>query len=104
MNPQRNRRSPAFGHSSSGPGLAKTEGIPNYNRGTAAVEGLSFRNAVQATHEPVANVFGDAEAYDRFMGRWSRLLAARFVDLTDLPEQGRILDIGSGTSSLASAI
>ncbi len=49
-------------------------------------------------------MFGDAEAYERFMGRWSRLVAPRFVDFTDVPESGRILDVGSGTGSLAFAI
>jgi SAM-dependent methyltransferase len=49
-------------------------------------------------------MFGDAEAYDRFMGRWSRLVALPLVDSTVLPEEGRMLDVGSGTGSLASAI
>jgi SAM-dependent methyltransferase len=49
-------------------------------------------------------MFGDAEAYERFMGRWSRLVAPRFVDWADLPESGRILDVGSGTGSLAYAV
>lgn len=50
------------------------------------------------------NMFGDAEAYERFMGRWSRLVAPLLVDFTDLPDGGRVLDVGSGTGSLASAI
>jgi SAM-dependent methyltransferase len=49
-------------------------------------------------------MFGDAEAYERFMGRWSRLVAPRLVDFTGLPERGRMLDVGSGTGSLAFAI
>jgi SAM-dependent methyltransferase len=49
-------------------------------------------------------MFGDAEAYERFMGRWSRLVAPRLVDFTGIPERGRILDVGSGTGSLAFAI
>lgn len=49
-------------------------------------------------------MFGDAEAYERFMGRWSRLVAPRLVDFSGLPERGRILDVGSGTGSLAFAI
>src|ERR1017187_9555721 len=49
-------------------------------------------------------MFGDAEAYDQFMGRWSRLVAPRLVDFTNLPERGRMLDVGSGTGSLAFAI
>lgn len=49
-------------------------------------------------------MFGDAEAYDRFMGRWSRLVAPRLVDFTDLPDRGRMLDVGSGTGALAFAV
>jgi SAM-dependent methyltransferase len=49
-------------------------------------------------------MFGGAEAYERFMGRWSRLVAPRLVNFTDLPERGRMLDVGSGTGSLAFAI
>jgi SAM-dependent methyltransferase len=49
-------------------------------------------------------MFADAEAYERFMGRWSRLIAGPLADFTGLPEQGRMLDVGSGTGSLAFAI
>src|SRR5689334_10171473 len=49
-------------------------------------------------------MFGDAEAYERFMGRWSRVVAPRLVDFTGLPERGRVLDVGSGTGSVAFAI
>ena len=54
--------------------------------------------------EPHPNMFGDAEAYEGFMGRWSRLVAPRLVAFTNLPERGRVLDVGSGTGSLAFAI
>lgn len=50
-------------------------------------------------------MFGGAEAYQQFMGRWSRLVAPRLAAFTGgLPERGRILDVGSGTGSLAFAI
>jgi SAM-dependent methyltransferase len=49
-------------------------------------------------------MFGDAEAYERFMGRWSHLVAPRLVEFTGLPDHGQILDVGSGTGSLAFAI
>jgi len=49
-------------------------------------------------------MFGDAEAYERFMGRWSRLVALPLVTFAEIPERGRVLDVGSGTGSLAFAI
>ena len=53
-------------------------------------------------HEP--GMFADADKYERFMGRWSRLVAPRFLDFSGLPARGRILDVGSGTGSLSFAI
>jgi SAM-dependent methyltransferase len=49
-------------------------------------------------------MFGNAEAYDRFMGRWSRLIAPLLVDFGNVPETGRVLDAGSGTGTLAFTI
>jgi SAM-dependent methyltransferase len=49
-------------------------------------------------------MFEDAEAYERFMGRWSRLVAPRLVDLAGLPDRGGLLDVGSGTGALTFAI
>jgi len=46
-------------------------------------------------------MFADANEYERFMGRWSRLVAAQLVDFTDVPDRGRMLDVGSGTGALA---
>ena len=50
------------------------------------------------------DMFADAEAYVRFMGRWSRLVAAPLVDFTDVPDRGTFLDVGSGTGALAFAL
>jgi SAM-dependent methyltransferase len=49
-------------------------------------------------------MFADAQAYERFMGRWSRILAPRLVEFTSLPDSGRVLDVGSGTGALAFSI
>jgi SAM-dependent methyltransferase len=46
-------------------------------------------------------MFADAEAYERFMGRWSNILAPQLLDFADLPDMGRVLDVGSGTGALA---
>jgi len=49
-------------------------------------------------------LFADAEAYEHFMGRWSRRMAPLLVDFAGVPESGRILDAGSGTGALAFTI
>jgi SAM-dependent methyltransferase len=41
-----------------------------------------------------------AEAYDAFMGRWSRLLSAKLVDFADVHAGQRVLDVGCGTGAL----
>ena len=46
-------------------------------------------------------MFAEANDYERFMGRWSRLVAPQLVDFTDVPDLGRLLDVGSGTGALA---
>jgi SAM-dependent methyltransferase len=46
-------------------------------------------------------MFGNALAYERFMGRWSRQMAPLLVDFGAVADTGRVLDIGSGTGSLA---
>lgn len=49
-------------------------------------------------------MFADAEAYERFMGRWSRLVAPQLVDFSGVPDLGWLLDVGSGTGALAFAV
>jgi SAM-dependent methyltransferase len=49
-------------------------------------------------------LFSRADAYDRFMGRWSRLLAPSFVRFAEVPEGSAVLDVGSGTGSLSFAV
>ncbi|MGJ5818937.1 class I SAM-dependent methyltransferase [Paludibaculum fermentans] len=49
-------------------------------------------------------MFSNAEAYEQFMGRWSRLVAPKLVGFSELPERGRVLDVGSGTGSLSFAV
>lgn len=40
------------------------------------------------------------EAYERFLGRWTRRLADAVAEFAAVPETGDILDIGCGTGSL----
>ena len=49
-------------------------------------------------------MFGDAAAYERFMGRWSVRLAPVFLDAVGMPHPRRVLDLGSGTGNLTRAV
>ena len=60
--------------------------------------------SILRAQERKSTMFADAEAYERFMGRWSRLVAPLLVDFSQLPDDGQVLDVGSGTGSLAFAI
>ncbi len=68
---------------------------------------LSRRGVLAGLAAPAlwgARMFSDAKAYERFMGRWSRMLAPALMDFAGVPERGRVLDVGSGTGALAFAI
>ena len=45
-----------------------------------------------------------ADAYDAYIGRWSRQVALAFVRWLDLPRGRRWLDVGCGTGALTAAI
>ncbi|MGH7635494.1 MAG: class I SAM-dependent methyltransferase, partial [Gemmatimonadaceae bacterium] len=49
-------------------------------------------------------VFDDAAAYERYMGRWSRPIAALFVRWLGVPDGGAWLDVGCGTGALSQTI
>lgn len=50
------------------------------------------------------DMFSQSEAYERFMGRWSRRLAPVFLEFTDLMSAESVLDVGSGTGALTSSV
>lgn len=52
----------------------------------------------------IAPVFGEVEAYERFMGRWSRAAAAPFLQWLEAPAGAGWLDVGSGTGILTEAV
>lgn len=51
-----------------------------------------------------AKMFSAGDGYERFMGRWSRLLAVEFVAFAGVQDGHRVLDVGTGTGALATAL
>jgi len=49
-------------------------------------------------------MFSTGEAYERFMGRWSRALAPLLVKLVGVCDGDAVLDVGSGTGALTAAL
>ncbi|MFY9837098.1 MAG: class I SAM-dependent methyltransferase [Xanthobacteraceae bacterium] len=46
----------------------------------------------------------DGAAYEKFLGRWTKELAPRFLNFATFSDEGPILDVGTGTGSLAFAM
>jgi SAM-dependent methyltransferase len=57
--------------------------------------------ACEASQEAM---FSEAQAYERFMGRWSRNLAPLLVRFAGVRDGETLLDVGSGTGALAAAL
>ncbi|GGC29925.1 methyltransferase [Siccirubricoccus deserti] len=51
--------------------------------------------------DPGTGLWGAAEAYERYMGRWSRKVAPLFLDWLAAPDGLRWADIGCGTGELS---
>lgn len=49
-------------------------------------------------------MFSESEAYEQFMGQWSRKLAPLFLEFAQLQNDDSVLDVGSGTGALAAAV
>lgn len=49
-------------------------------------------------------MFSQADAYDRFMGRYSTLLSGQMADLADVAAGMRVLDVGCGPGALTAEL
>ena len=58
--------------------------------------------AVHAATQP--DMFAESEAYERFMGRWSRQLAPALIKFAAVQPKHAVLDVGSGTGALSAAV
>jgi ubiquinone/menaquinone biosynthesis C-methylase UbiE len=69
-----------------------------------ALAAIAEGSAAQSLSEKEAKMFSAGEGYERFMGRWSRLLAHELVAFAGIRDGARVLDVGTGTGALASAL
>jgi SAM-dependent methyltransferase len=49
-------------------------------------------------------MFNASAGYERFMGRWSRQLAPHYLAFAGVKDGDRVLDVGTGTGSVASTL
>jgi SAM-dependent methyltransferase len=69
----------------------------------AIVNQIAFAQNANRT-EADAKMFAVSAGYERFMGRWSRLLAPAYIAFAGVKNGDRVLDVGTGTGSLAAAV
>lgn len=74
---------------------------------TVLVSGALCALLLTATGMPPGGqepIFSEAQAYERFMGRWSRAMAPLMVRFAGVQDGETVLDVGSGTGALATAV
>lgn len=64
----------------------------------------ALQMAWSSTNEPGEGIWVDGDAYESYVGRWSRLAAREFVDWLAAPAGARWLDVGCGTGALTQTI
>jgi SAM-dependent methyltransferase len=60
--------------------------------------------ATQTRDPSIADIWAAGEAYEPYVGRWSRPVAGEFLAWLDLPRGARWLDVGCGTGVLTQSI
>ena len=56
------------------------------------------------SNAPPNDSWNEGDPYELYVGRWSRLIASRFLGWLSLPSSLRWLDVGCGTGTLTAAI
>lgn len=108
--PGRNRATPcaaaaiaAAGAGSAGAVIEIAYGLYPPPMATAASYMVIATSVVAASGRQAA-MFSGGDAYERFMGRWSRELAPLLVKFAGVRDGNAVLDVGSGTGALTAAV
>jgi len=99
-------RKPRHGIAGAAPAPWRAGPIASFECGNAeAIRGAALRTGLSLDERAAPReTWGDAEAYERWVGRWSRRIAHHFVEWLAVPP-GRIWgDVGCGTGALAQYI
>ena len=70
----------------------------------AALVGQQALAQTTKATEAEAKMFAMSAGYERFMGRWSRLLAPSYIAFAGVRNGDHVLDVGTGTGALAAAV
>jgi ubiquinone/menaquinone biosynthesis C-methylase UbiE len=62
------------------------------------------RKKLMSTDKGPAVHWSSGDAYERYVGRWSRIVAREFIHWLGNPQHSRWLDVGSGTGALSQTI
>jgi SAM-dependent methyltransferase len=54
--------------------------------------------------QSTSDVWGSGDAYERYVGRWSRLIAREFLNWLAVPARAHWLDVGCGTGALTETV
>jgi SAM-dependent methyltransferase len=69
-----------------------------------ATEGTIMRGLRTVDTPQSADVWASGDAYEPYVGRWSRAVASQFLAWLGMPPGGRWLDVGCGTGALSQTI
>ena len=69
-----------------------------------ATDRVTHTRVAATNMPPPLDIFAESDAYERFMGRWSRRLAPLLVKFSAVAGRDSMLDVGSGAGALAFAL
>src|SRR5262245_52868798 len=98
--PSRSRSTTAWRTAPTVPGSRR----PSFGDSSAPSSSCSSGEVEPAMTDERRDAWSSGDAYEPYVGRWSRLVARAFVGWLGLPDDLRWLDVGCGTGALTETI